>query len=569
MKTFTLIIGGTQGEGIVSAGSILSKAFSRSGYYTYTHRTFASRIKGGHTRSRIEITPFRNAAAGTSANLIVAFDKKTSETDFDLSPQGCLMVSDERLGTVPKKSDRHPENVFLPFSQASAKAGNKLAKTTVALGFLCRLLKLNEDLFTELLEEKYKKKGASVLESNLDAFKSGLEMAEIPCFKKYENFKLDSVPSVKRPVITGNYALALGALAGGCRFISAYPITPASEIMEYMSAKLPAMGGLMVQTEDEIAAVTMAIGASYGGVRSMTSTSGPGLSLMMEGMGLAAMAEIPLVVIDSQRVGPSTGLPTRVEQSDFDTALYGGHGEYPSITLSPYSVETCFSLSRKAFYLADEFSCPVFVMSDLALGLFPQTSDPFETDPKEASVKNPAPEDLGQGPYFRCYGENCKVRTAPGTPGGIHYTTGLEHGPLGAPDNTPENRIRMMKRRMEKFDSLSKAPGIALEKTSGHLLVIATGSIYGICQKALDGLGGRAVLGALHRLKPFPKEQFSALSQGFDSILVVEYNYGGQIFELLKKHMPAGKLGNLHSLTKFSGEPFTVSEIEKKAKELI
>ena len=142
MKTFTLIIGGTQGEGIVSAGSILSKAFSRSGYYTYTHRTFASRIKGGHTRSRIEITPFRNAAAGTSANLIVAFDKRTSETDFDFSPEGCLMVSDERLGAVAQKLDRHPENVFLPFSQASENAGNKLAKTTVALGFLCRLLML-------------------------------------------------------------------------------------------------------------------------------------------------------------------------------------------------------------------------------------------------------------------------------------------------------------------------------------------------------------------------------------------------------------------------------------------
>ncbi len=569
MKTFTLIIGGTQGEGIVSAGSILAKAFSRSGYYTYTHRTFASRIKGGHTRSRIEITPYKNAAAGTSANLIVAFDKKTAETCFDFSPQGCIIVADEKLGTMPKGPACHPENIFLPFSEASAKAGNKLAKTTAALGFLCRLLKMNEDLFRELLAEKYKKKGGSVLQSNLDAFSAGVDMAEMPFFKKYENFKLDTVPSVKRPVMTGNYALALGALAGGCRFISAYPITPASEIMEYMSAKLPAMGGLMVQTEDEIAAVTMAIGASYGGVRSMTSTSGPGLSLMMEGMGLAAMAEIPLVVIDSQRVGPSTGLPTKVEQSDFDTALCGGHGEYPSITLSPYSLETCFSLTRKAFDLADQFSCPVFVMSDLALGLFPQTVDSFESLAKDPSGENSAPGDLGEGPYFMRYGENCKVRPAPGTPGGIHYTTGLEHGPLGAPDNSPENRIGMMKRRMEKFDSLSKDPGIALEKTSGHLLVIATGSVYGICQKALLGLGGEAVLGALHRLKPFPKEQLSALSESFDSILVVEYNYGGQIYELLKKNIQPESLGKLHSLIKFSGEPFTLFEITNKAKELM
>jgi len=569
MKTFTMIIGGIQGEGIVSAGSILSKAFSRSGYYTYTHRTFASRIKGGHTRSRIEITPFRNAAAGTSANLIVAFDKETRETTFDFSPQGCLMVSDERLGSVSKRPGGNPENISLPFSEASAKAGNKLAKTTVALGFLCRLLKLNEDLFAELLAEKYKKKGVSVLQANLDAFESGLEMAEMPCFKKYKNFKLDDVPSVKRPVMTGNYALALGALAGGCRFISAYPITPASEIMEYMSAKLPAMGGLMLQTEDEIAAVTMAIGASYGGVRSMTSTSGPGLSLMMEGIGLSAMAEIPLVVIDSQRVGPSTGLPTRVEQSDFDTALYGGHGEYPSISLAPYSVETCFSLSRDAFGLADEFSCPVFVMSDLALGLFPQTVDPFEIVTKDHSGEATSSEDLGEDTYFKRYSGNNEIRPAPGTPGGIHYTTGLEHGPLGAPDNSPENRIRMMRRRMEKFDSLSKLPGITVEKTSGPLLVIATGSAYGICQKALKSFEGEAVIGALHRLKPFPEKQFSALAESFDSILVVEYNYGGQIFELLKKNIRLDDIHKLHSLTKFSGEPFTLLEIENKAKELI
>jgi len=344
MKTLILTIGGIQGQGIVSAGSILSKAFSRSGYYTYTHRTFASRIKGGHTRSKIEISPFRNAAAGKSVNLIVAFDKKTAEMNFDISPDACLMLADEKLSALSKDFGENTENFLLPFSQASEKVGSKLAKTSVALGFLCRLLGMDKDIFQDLLSEKYKKKGPLVLKANLQAFNAGLDMAKKPCFEKYDNLKLDPVPMAKRPVMTGNYALALGALSGGCRFISAYPITPASEIMEYMSAKLPAMGGVMIQTEDEIAAATMAIGASYGGVRSMTSTSGPGLSLMMEGIGLAAMAEIPLVVIDCQRVGPSTGLPTRVEQSDFNTALYGGHGEYPSITLAPYSVETCFSL---------------------------------------------------------------------------------------------------------------------------------------------------------------------------------------------------------------------------------
>jgi 2-oxoglutarate ferredoxin oxidoreductase subunit alpha len=569
MKTFTIIFGGTQGEGMVSAGAILSKALSRSGYYTYTHRTFASRIKGGHTRSRIEITPFRNAAASTSANLIVAFDEKTSESNFDFSTEGFLRIIDDKIAIVSQNQTGETDSLYLPFSETAKNIGNKLTKSTVALGLICRTLALSESLFKEVLAEKYKKKGETVVGQNLDAFEEGLLMANLPYFDKYEHFKLDSVPNVRRPVMTGNYALALGALAGGCRFVSAYPITPASEIMEYLSAKLPTRGGLMVQTEDEIAAITMAIGASYGGVRSMTSTSGPGLSLMMEGLGLAAMAELPLVVVDSQRVGPSTGLPTRIEQSDFDTALYGGHGEYPSITLAPYNIETCFSLSRDAFYLADEFSCPVFVMSDLGLGLFSQTVDPFLTD-APANLKDEIFPDLLQDePYYPRYAGNSSTRPAPGTPGGIHYTTGLEHGPLGAPDNSPENRIRMMKRRMEKFDSLSASPGISLNKQKGRLLMISTGSVYGICEKAIRDLGSDAVLGALHRLKPFPENQFAALSEDFESILIVEYNYNGQLFELFKKHITPKNLSKLHSLRKFSGEPFTVLEIIDKAKELM
>ncbi len=569
MKTFTIIFGGTQGEGMVSAGAILSKALSRSGYYTYTHRTFASRIKGGHTRSRIEITPFRNAAASTLANLIVAFDEKTSEVDFDLSPEGCLHIIDNKIAKSSQNQNEETDRFYLPFTETAEKIGNKLSTSTVALGLICKMLALNESLFKEILTEKYKKKGKAVVKQNLDAFEEGLSMANLPCFNKYEHFKLDIVPATRRPVMTGNYALALGALAGGCRFVSAYPITPASEIMEYLSAKLPALGGLMLQTEDEIAAITMAIGASYGGVRSMTSTSGPGLSLMMEGLGLSAMAELPLVVIDSQRVGPSTGLPTRVEQSDFDTALYGGHGEYPSIMLAPYSIESCFSLSRDAFRLADEFSCPVFVMSDLGLGLFPQTVDPFLADDSSNSKYEMSSDILQDGPYYERYEGNSSTRPSPGTPGGIHYTTGLEHGPLGSPNNNPENRIRMMKRRMEKFDSLSESPGISLNKEKGRLLIISTGSVYGVCQKAVRDLGSKATLGALHRLKPFPEKQFSILSENFESILIVEHNYKGQLFELLKKYIPSKNLAKLYSLKKFSGDPFTILEIKDKAKELI
>ena len=569
MKTFTIIFGGSQGEGMVSAGTILSKVLSRSGYYTYTHRSFSSRIKGGHTSSRIEITPFRNSSAGTSANLILSFDQETLRNNYDYSSQGCLRITDDKLEKSLQGQANIEGNLYLPFSKIAERIGNKLAKTTLALGLVCKILGLDEKLFKKILSEKYAKKGEAIVKQNLDAFDEGMSMANMPIFNTYEHFKLDPLLPLSRPVLTGNYAIALGALAGGCRFISAYPITPASEIMEYLSAKLPAIGGLMVQTEDEIAAVTMAIGASYGGVRSMTSTSGPGLSLMIEGIGLSAMTELPIVVVDSQRVGPSTGLPTRIEQSDFDLALYGGHGEFPSIVLAPYSIESCFSLSRDAFDLADEFSCPVFLMSDLGLGLFPQTVDSLISDNPAGKTDKIGPEILQDGPYCNRYEKDCTMRPSPGSLGGIHYTTGLEHGPLGAPNNSPENRNRMMHRRMEKFDSLSLLPGIKVDKEKGRLLIISTGSVYGVCQRAMMDLDKDIALGGLHRLKPFPEKQLSTLLENFEELLIVEHNYKGQVLELFKKHTQQNKLNKLHSLKKYSGEPFTASEIINKAKELI
>lgn len=569
MKELTLIIGGTQGEGIVSTGAILAKALSRNGYFTYIHRVFASRIKGGHTHSKIEITPFRNAASKEAVHLVVAFDEKTAKEPWLFSPEASLVLTDEGILSPEDLSRGGGRTQAIPFSKTAEAAGKKIMKNSVVLGLLCHLLNIEREVLQEVLSEKYRSKGSRVLEENLRAFEEGLSLGKRFFGKGYEAFHLHPVPTVKRPVMTGNYALALGALAGGCRFVSAYPITPASEIMEYLSKKLPGLGGLMVQTEDEIAAVTMAIGASYGGVRSMTSTSGPGLSLMQEGIGLAAMAELPLVLIDCQRVGPSTGLPTKMEQSDFDMAVYGGHGEFPSIVLAPYSVESCFTLAQEAFDLAEAYTCPVFIMSDLALSLFPQTACLPDLDKQPSVVAFSDSAASMKGDYYPRYAFENSPRPLPGTEGGIHYVTGLEHGSLGTPDHSPENRIRMMKRRMEKYEALSRAPGISLDKEKGRLLVLATGSVHGLAENALCGMEGKAVLGALYRVKPFPSEQLSALAEDFEQILVVEYNYSGQLFRLVKSHLPENLRHKVLSLRKFSGEAFTKAEIANKAKELI
>lgn len=569
MKPMTLVIGGTQGEGIVSTGAILSKVLSRNGYYTYTHRTFASRIKGGHTRSRIDITPFRNAAPFGAIHLVLAFDEETARLEIGSPGEGCLILTDDAL-TLPDPLPPSPCRVLaLPLTETALQAGAALMKNTVALGILCGLLGLDPPAFKDVLREKYAKKGPSVVDDNLKAFDRGLALAQTPLLAEHPHLRLDPADGRPRPVMTGNYALALGALAGGCRFISAYPITPASEIMEYLSAKLPGLGGLMVQTEDEIAAVTMAIGAAYGGARSMTSTSGPGLSLMGEGIGLAAMGELPLVLVDSQRAGPSTGLPTKMEQSDFAAAVFGGHGEFPRVVLAPHSVESCFETAREAFDLAENLACPVLILSDLALGLFPQTVDfPLLPEPAVPTSEKPDPLFKKDGGFLR-YAPGNRYRPLPGEEGGLHYVTGLEHGPLGAPNNKPENRVAMMKRRMKKLDALEGVPGIVLEGGESPLLVLAAGSVHGAALRAFRELADPPVLGALHRIHPFPVRELETLARRFERILVVETNFTGQLHALARQALPPALSGKLHTLRKSSGEPLTPEEILKKAKELI
>ena len=279
-----------------------------------------------------------------------------------------------------------------------------------------------------------------MIDNNLSAFYAGAQFIHDNASHLLQRYSLPKTKAIKRMFVIGNEAIALGAIAAGAHFMTAYPITPASDIMEYMIKKLPAMGGAVIQTEDEIAACTMAIGANYAGARAFTATSGPGFSLMAEAMGLSAMTEIPLVVVNTQRGGPSTGLPTKNEQSDVMTAIYNTHGDTPKVVLTPSTVEEAFYDTVEAFNIAEEYQCPVIILTDLQLSLGKQTVEPLKYEKVKIRrgnlIQDTALPTINQGDYFKRFqvtGNGISPRVLPGTLNGMHFITGLEHDEIGKP----------------------------------------------------------------------------------------------------------------------------------------
>ena len=312
-------------------------------------------------------------------------------------------------------------------------------KNMVAIGATCAVLNLDINVFEVVVQEIFGRKGQQVVKKNMEAIQAGYDYLRNQITENSQLMELEKADGKKRLFMIGNDAIAFGAIAGGCRFMAAYPITPASEIMEYLIKKLPALGGAVIQTEDEIAAATMAIGANYGGVRAITASAGPGLSLKMEAIGLSGMTETPLVIVDTQRGGPSTGLPTKQEQSDLMAMIYGTHGEIPKIVIAPSTVEEAFYDTAEAFNFAEEYQCPVIILSDLQLSLGKQTVEPLDFNKVEIRrgklITEDLPEIENKG-YFKRYEvteDGVSPRVIPGVKNGIHHVTGVEHDETGKP----------------------------------------------------------------------------------------------------------------------------------------
>lgn len=569
-------VGGQQGEGIESTGEIFAIALNRLGYYLYGYRHFSSRIKGGHTNNKIRVSTTEVRSISDDLDILVAFDQETIDLNYkELQSKG-VILADAKFS--PKKPDDTQASMYtVPFTSIATELGTSLMKNMVAIGATSAVLDLDIHVFEVVVREIFGKKGEQVIAKNMDAIRAGFDYMKEKLDASVPTMELEKADGKHRMFMIGNDAIALGALAGGCRFMAAYPITPASDIMEYLIKKLPALGGSVIQTEDEIAACTMTIGASYGGVRAITASSGPGLSLKMEAIGLAGITETPLVIVDTQRGGPSTGLPTKQEQSDLMAMIYGTHGEIPKIVMAPSTVEEAFYDAAEAFNLAEEYQCPVILLSDLQLSLGKQTVEPLDFSKVEIRrgklVTDELPEIENKG-YFKRYEvtkDGVSPRPIPGMKNGIHHVTGVEHAETGKPSESAVNRIAQMDKRFRKIENIRF--NTPVYKNAPHedadLLIVGFNSTRGAIEEALlrlenDGLKvNHAQIRLIH---PFPTDEVLSLVRSAKKVIVIENNATGQLANIMK--MNVGYAEKITKFLKYDGNPFLPHEVYSKCKEL-
>jgi len=581
LEQLALKVGGQQGEGIVAVGNTLAVALNRQGYYIYSYRHFSSRIKGGHSNDNIRISTKPRQAISDYLDILLAFDQETIDFNAHELRSGGVIIADS--DKFPKSQPKVPpelENVRLfavPCSSIAQEAGGAIMKNMVFVGATAFVLGIDLAIFTDAITSQFGRKGQKVVDQNLNAIQKGFIYVQDLAGSTLD-MTLAPADGKRRLLLNGNEAIGLGSLAAGVRIMPAYPITPASEVMEYLQHRIPKVGGVVLQTEDEIAALNMCIGASYGGARVITSTSGPGLSLMMEAIGLSGMTETPVVIVDAQRGGPSTGLPTKNEQSDMYAALFGTHGEIPKIVLAPSTAEECFYTSIDAFNLADRYQCPVILMTDLALSMATQTVPHLNYDAATINRGKIATEEqlaeVPAGQLFKRYAyedDGISPRVFPGTKGGLHHVTGVEHNEFGRPDEGAVNRNSMMQKRLRKLEGVELPGSVAYHGTSGpELLIIGIGSTQGVIDEALDRLqaDGHTVAHAQVKvISPFPSETLSQYISKAKFVVVIENNATGQLKHII--NMFGIHHEQMTSFLKYDGNPFQPQEIYDHCKELV
>ena len=570
-------VGGQQGEGIESTGEIFATAMNREGYYLYGYRHFSSRIKGGHTNNKIRVSTTPVHAISDDLDILIAFDQETIELNHHEMRDDSVIIVDA------KAKPSRPENckaqlIVLPFTDIAKELGTKLMKNMVAIGATCAIMDLDIKSFESLIANTFGKKGENIVDMNVQALHAGYEAMKEEMTDLKGDYHLEASQSEPHLYMIGNDAIGLGAISAGSKFMAAYPITPASEIMEYMIENLPKVNGAVIQTEDEIAAATMAIGANYAGVRAFTASAGPGLSLMMESIGLSGMTETPLVIVNTQRGGPSTGLPTKEEQSDLMQMIYGTHGDIPKIVVAPTDAEDSFYLTVEAFNLAEEYQCPVIILSDLQLALGKQTVEQLDFSRVEIKrgelLQSDIERDEDDKSYFKRYAltaSGVSPRPIPGVKGGTHHVTGVEHSPEGKPSESAQNRQEQMDKRMRKTEKLLINEPVIDDQPydEADILYIGFISTKGAIQEGkarLEDEGIKVNHLQIKQLHPFPTQIVQEAVDKAKKVVVVEHNYQGQLANILKMNVNVHQ--KLINQTKYDGTPFLPHEIEEKGLEI-
>jgi len=532
-ETLSVAITGSGGSGAVTAGRILLEAAAQSGLRGLMGRSAGPQIRGGESAVMLRFGDLPVECLGDEFDLLVALDWLNFERFADeipLSGKG-LILADPASGEPPAVLRGNGiEMREVPFRKlAAGLPGGRL--NMVALGAAAALCGLSLQAMQAAVERVLGGKGREIVETSNKALQLGFE----PSLRPLTRLPAQQCPPAKRWSLTGNQACGLGALRGGVRFVAAYPITPASEILEWLAPRLERLGGSLLQAEDELASVNMVIGASFGGVPALTATSGPGLSLMVEGLGLAVASETPVTVIDVMRGGPSTGIPTKSEQADLDIALYDLHGDAPHLVLAPLSIDDCVFTTQWAVQLAEQLQGVSLVLSDQALGQSRAIIDPVPPQQGRPRRRVEASPDKDYQRY-RITLDGVSPMTLPGTPAGMFTADGLEHNPRGTPSSMAIDHREQLAKRLHKLEAFDYGTDWARIEGEGEQCLITWGSTSGVVREVAGWLrqrGNAIKVIALRLLAPLQREPLLAALDGAERVLVVEQNHGAQLFHYL------------------------------------
>jgi 2-oxoglutarate/2-oxoacid ferredoxin oxidoreductase subunit alpha len=559
MQDFTFSIVGSGGDGAVVAGDLAAMACAADGLHVIKTEAYGPQIRGGESSSTVRVSTLPIAAQGEAIDALAVFrfaDFARFRSEMTLS-ENCVVLHEPDDAPPPEiaASLCRP----MPFAQMARDAGAPNAKNIVALGVLAAMLGLPADKIRGALRRRFAKKGVVVIDANLRAFEAGLHAnGEPPA--------LAPLQGTPRLLMSGNEATAFAALHAGCSFFAGYPITPSSEILHLLSEWLPRIGGTCLQTEDELAAIGAVVGASFSGAKAMTATSGPGLSLMSEMLGLSSIAEIPTVTIDVQRGGPSTGIPTKSEQSDLFHAVYGGHGDMPRVVLAPCDVEDAFHTTVDAFNIAEEYQLPVIVLSDQDIGQRRETID--EASLVHDVVARRIADDPCMYLRYTVTEDGVSPMTVPGMPGGMYQTNGLEHDETGRPSAMFVTHERMNAKRYRKLEAVARKYPLfeRFGVQDPELGILCWGSSAGPVREAVKRMNaqGASVAAFVPRiLAPLPLEALNAFLYTCARALIVETSFAGQFHRYLRSFVDLPR--DTRVLARSGGKALAVAEIIEAA----
>jgi 2-oxoglutarate ferredoxin oxidoreductase subunit alpha len=571
-------IGGEAGDGIDSTGKIFARALSRAGRHVYTSKDFASRIRGGYTAYKIRTSVDRVESVVDRLDILIALTERTIDENLDELHEGSVIIYDGEQTTM--QDVEIPEGMIglpVPLKDLGEEAGGAIMRNVVALGAACEVSNFPIENLDEALEKRFGDKGQAIVDNNKEAARLGQEYVREQ-FDAETDYDLECTDE-DYVLLNGDEAIGMGALAAGCRFYAGYPITPATDVMEYLTGRIEEYGGAVVQAEDELSAINLALGGARAGARAMTATSGPGIDLMTETFGLIATTETPLVIANVMRSGPSTGMPTKQEQGDLEQMLYGGHGEIPRFVLAPTTVAECFHKTVEAFNLAEKYQIPVYLTADLAMAVTEQTYDPDEFDMDAVEVdrgkvvdESEVEEWLDEKGRFRPHAateDGISPRAFPGTIDGAHMTTGLEHDELGRRTEEEDVRVDQVDKRQRKVETAQEREEWDYREfgdPDADTLVISWGSNEGAMREAIEFLEAEGPdVRFISVPYIFPRPDLSEEVAAAEEVIVVECNATGQFADLIEHDT----LTRVRRVNKYTGVRYKADELAEEIRSAV